>query len=603
MKSPIKNGGNISSDELLKTAKELKNNGQYDKAIEYYKKVLEVDENNLEALFWIGYCLNELGECEEALKYWSRYLELNTNNAYDWFLKGVALYNLGKYEEAIKCSDKALKINPNNAIAWSFKGVILHEQGNYKEAIKCFDKILEINPNFKFAKEKLRELKKSLLKTAINYEDNKHYDKAAEYYKKVLEGDKANKEVLLRHIHCLCNLRDYMQALEYCRDYLKHNPDDVDVRGCMGVILVELGDYKEAKKHFDSVARVGVQNLTLSQSFIEKIKIYSELCGLFVVVEELYDSIENGDSNSDDILKKYGRVLHYYEKVMALCTSNDSLMEKISNIGNKIIEISNKIKPNIEIELAKTQFKYNIWDTLPLLIKNTGIGSAKEVSIDILSNNFEIKYPLPKITTLKQNHAEMLEIPIKLKNDTEKQRLKIEIKYHFNNEEYAKTFEYNISIEKANENIANYDETAPIITLEGYPKYLPKNSKILNYELKFDSKYLHDNGILAIFIEIDSNPHGSVVLLTPKGNNMFIEKNRGGISINPDDTQHINNITVIIHNKDSTFKFRISAFHKIKGELPIDTTKTIRPTEYSNTIQIKEELLKITKKDLKKILF
>jgi tetratricopeptide (TPR) repeat protein len=56
-------------------------------------------------------------EYEHAIDYYEKALQIDPDNAYVLFSKGEALGKLGKYEEAIKYYDKALEINPKNGDA------------------------------------------------------------------------------------------------------------------------------------------------------------------------------------------------------------------------------------------------------------------------------------------------------------------------------------------------------------------------------------------------------------------------------------------------------------------------------------------------------
>jgi len=90
---------------------------------------------------------------EKAIGYYDKIIEMDIRNTDAWNSKGNALGNLGRYDEAIRCYDKALEIDPEHAYAWHNKGSALGNLGRYDEAIRCSDKALEIDPEHKLAKE------------------------------------------------------------------------------------------------------------------------------------------------------------------------------------------------------------------------------------------------------------------------------------------------------------------------------------------------------------------------------------------------------------------------------------------------------------------
>jgi tetratricopeptide (TPR) repeat protein len=93
---------------------------------------------------------------EEALKYFDRALEIEPENIEALDCRGLTLYHLKKYEEAIVCYDKILTINQKCSCAWCDKGKALEALERYDEAIECFDTTVKLDPNDPFA-EKFKE--------------------------------------------------------------------------------------------------------------------------------------------------------------------------------------------------------------------------------------------------------------------------------------------------------------------------------------------------------------------------------------------------------------------------------------------------------------
>jgi tetratricopeptide (TPR) repeat protein len=86
-------------------------------------------------------------EYNNAVQYYDKAIEIDPNYDKAWYNKGLALSYLGKHNEAIKCYNKALEIHVNEADAWNNKGCALYKLGKPKEAIACYNKALEIEPN------------------------------------------------------------------------------------------------------------------------------------------------------------------------------------------------------------------------------------------------------------------------------------------------------------------------------------------------------------------------------------------------------------------------------------------------------------------------
>jgi tetratricopeptide (TPR) repeat protein len=69
--------------------------------------------------------LNNLDQYQQAITYFDKALEINPNYAYALAHKGDALSNLDQYQQAITYFDKALTIDPNNDHALSGKRLAL----------------------------------------------------------------------------------------------------------------------------------------------------------------------------------------------------------------------------------------------------------------------------------------------------------------------------------------------------------------------------------------------------------------------------------------------------------------------------------------------
>lgn len=101
---------------------------QLKKAVETFKKVIEVNHRNVEAYMGIGFCYYQMDSVQEAYEYY----------------------------------DKAVKIAPSYAGAYFSKGLCAEDLGKTKEAIMLYQNCLNIDPTFERAKAHLQELEKKV---------------------------------------------------------------------------------------------------------------------------------------------------------------------------------------------------------------------------------------------------------------------------------------------------------------------------------------------------------------------------------------------------------------------------------------------------------
>jgi len=81
------------------------------------------------SLFSKAYNLYNKGEYEEAIEYFDKMLQLDPNNVYTLIGKGNSFIYLGKYVEALVYYDKVLAIDPDNIRALNGKGSALDDLG------------------------------------------------------------------------------------------------------------------------------------------------------------------------------------------------------------------------------------------------------------------------------------------------------------------------------------------------------------------------------------------------------------------------------------------------------------------------------------------
>jgi tetratricopeptide (TPR) repeat protein len=89
----------------------------HDEAISQMQKILELNENNADAMNFIGYTWADLGvKLQEAETLIKRALELDPNNGYITDSLGWLYYRMGKYGEAAKTLERAVELTSQEPI-------------------------------------------------------------------------------------------------------------------------------------------------------------------------------------------------------------------------------------------------------------------------------------------------------------------------------------------------------------------------------------------------------------------------------------------------------------------------------------------------------
>ncbi|MCJ7812368.1 tetratricopeptide repeat protein, partial [bacterium] len=118
--------------------------GQSDKAIEIYKKALEISPNDKDLLFNMARLHAQQKNYEQAIEYFQRVLEQAPDDVDAIVDIGYCYNQLEKFTEAIPYLEKAVELDPNNTSAWTNLGIsyIRTEQGEKGNA--AFKKVEEL---------------------------------------------------------------------------------------------------------------------------------------------------------------------------------------------------------------------------------------------------------------------------------------------------------------------------------------------------------------------------------------------------------------------------------------------------------------------------
>lgn len=137
--------------EALNLAAKKHNEGKLQEAEIIYKKILETDPFNHNAIHLIGLIAYQFGRYDEAIKSINTAIKLKPNIAIYHGNLAMAYNKLGKEEESAKNFIKALNINPvydKSHFAHYNLGIYFKEKGKIFEALKHYNKAIELDNNF-----------------------------------------------------------------------------------------------------------------------------------------------------------------------------------------------------------------------------------------------------------------------------------------------------------------------------------------------------------------------------------------------------------------------------------------------------------------------
>ena len=178
----------------MEKGKELSRLQQYEEALPYFEKVLEIDPTNIDAIKSKSFILLLRGEFEEASSILDVVLELNPNDRFALNLKIMVLGNIdpekaGTYflklaeldaniqslllksqehykrselEDALSYLNKVLEIEPDHLEALNGKAVIFDELGKVEESLQVLSKAILLDPTNPILKQNQQAISLSI---------------------------------------------------------------------------------------------------------------------------------------------------------------------------------------------------------------------------------------------------------------------------------------------------------------------------------------------------------------------------------------------------------------------------------------------------------
>jgi tetratricopeptide (TPR) repeat protein len=214
---------------------------EYDKAIEYYDNALEIEPDNKTALNNIGYVLECKGKIEEAIEYYNKSLEVDPN--YDMPLVNLTKIYLDRkdYKSAIKVYKNALEVDPINTANWIDLGRAYRFMEKYEKAIMAYSKALKLVPSNKIAWNNLgyvyftqKEYKKAIEAITKSLEIDWLYDlpysNLNKVYKELKEQDINDFKLWKQLANAFLVAKAYKRALDASNRMLEINPEGEDAK-------------------------------------------------------------------------------------------------------------------------------------------------------------------------------------------------------------------------------------------------------------------------------------------------------------------------------------------------------------------------------------
>jgi len=205
----------------------------YDEAEKYYINSIRLDPNNYDSLTNLALLYERKGDIEKSLKLLEVSFKINPYYSSTLYLLGKIYLDKKEYEKAEEIFKKAIEVEPENEIIWNKLGVIYFDTGRFEKSLYCFQNAYKLNKNDFLI----------LLNLARVYQRLNDHMKALFYFEKVFELNssiaKTNFDILNDYAISLNEVGEKEKAIKILKDILKKNPDYKPAKQNLKIITLQ----------------------------------------------------------------------------------------------------------------------------------------------------------------------------------------------------------------------------------------------------------------------------------------------------------------------------------------------------------------------------
>ena len=232
--------------ELLTIAVHHHQSGRLDEAGDYYRRVLEGEPGNANALHLYGLLAHERGDIPTALARIGRAVALNPQSALFCFNLGLVQGDGGDLEGAAGSYRQAIALKPDFADAHNNLGLVHQKQGNGPLAVGCFEAAAASQPDHVEALVNLGKARRDQARPAD----------ALSCFEQALKLRPGLAEAHFWVGKCYEDRGAWTDAIAAYGRALELKPGLIEARNNLATSLLALGDYGAAQETFHQVMEV-----------------------------------------------------------------------------------------------------------------------------------------------------------------------------------------------------------------------------------------------------------------------------------------------------------------------------------------------------------
>lgn len=306
-----------SPQELLATAVKQHQAGNLPLAEELYRKVLQHDPGQVDALHLLGVVYLHLKQFEKAIDFITRAICRNDGIGSFFSNRGAACKGLGRYDDAIQNYERAIELEPNNAAFVYNLAITLAVSGKQEKAIQFYRRALELKPLYLDALINLGNLLMetdqideaiTVCRQVVEQAPQRHIahfnlantlaradDPAAAEaeYQAALELAPQHLDTLKNYAVFLSAQNQYEQAIAVLRKAAVLQPNSWEILNNLGIIYVEQEDFETGLACFRDALQLAPENMEILFHIGKALEESKQIQDAMVTYREVLDKHPN----------------------------------------------------------------------------------------------------------------------------------------------------------------------------------------------------------------------------------------------------------------------------------------------------------------------
>ena len=303
---------------------ELQTLEKFDEAIDFLKKVLDLNHNNEDALYEISYCFENADNDIEGAEFFERYINNHPYSYHAWYNLGTIFMRLGLYEKAEQSFDYAIVIKEEFPSAYFYMASAQAKQERFKDAIETYKASLQYE----------------IIDTVTHfyiadcYEKLDQYKQAEKHYRAALDSDPQMATAWLGIAIALDHQNMTFESLHYIKKAIELEKNNPDYWFVLGEIQEKVGFIEEAAEAYEQVINLEYKDIDIWLD-------YSKMLFENGLIDEANEVVERAMEKHPDRSEIYYRFVAYLLKNGQLNDAFDFLRKALSmnvDLSSELLE-------------------------------------------------------------------------------------------------------------------------------------------------------------------------------------------------------------------------------------------------------------------------